>query len=72
VDDVHFAVLENNGQISVRVRDHNQTRSTMCGRNTDGDAPGGSYALFRMVVSWHSSGMAYRHIANYALNSNLR
>ena len=24
VDDVHFAVLENNGQISVRVRDHNR------------------------------------------------
>jgi uncharacterized membrane protein YcaP (DUF421 family) len=25
VDDVHFAVLENNGQISVRVREHNRT-----------------------------------------------
>jgi uncharacterized membrane protein YcaP (DUF421 family) len=24
VDDVHFAVLENNGQISVRVREHNR------------------------------------------------
>src|SRR6202035_2773881 len=25
VDDVHFAVLENNGQITVRVRDHHRT-----------------------------------------------
>ena len=25
VDDVHFAVLENNGQITVRVREHNRT-----------------------------------------------